>query len=171
MTLIRGARPDDVGALARIFHDAVQIGSAPHYTQAQRDDWSRQCPTPDRWQVRIDGLKTFVAEDDTRPIGFLSMDDRPDGQGLIDLMFVTPERIGTGVAYALYCVALAQARARRLARMTVEASAQSEVFFTRQGWHITGYRDRGEGPTHIRTALMACDLAVPIPVPNAVAAG
>lgn len=146
---IRPARPEDAGALARIYHDAVQIGSAGVYTQAQRDGWSDECPSAADWAERIDGLITFVAEDGV-PIGFLSMEPG----GLIDLLFVTPPRIGQGVAFALYGQALAHARTAGLTLLTVEASRMSRRFFTRQGWRVTGRVHHRSGPARVVGTLM-----------------
>jgi hypothetical protein len=86
---LRRARIGDAGALALIFHRAVQEGTAHLYTQPQRDDWSPECPTEAEYVDRLDGLTTFVAEIEDTPAGFLAMDG-----ALIDLLFVRnrPER-------------------------------------------------------------------------------
>jgi GNAT superfamily N-acetyltransferase len=153
--ILRPSRPGDAGALAAIFHRAVQIGAAGHYSQAQRDGWSPDCPTPEVWAHRLEGLTTIVAEIDGEPQGFLSM---RDDDGLIDLLFVAPERIGLGLGFALYCRALDHCRARGLGRLHAEASSLSRDFFRRQGWVETGQRNRGRGRARIVTTLMACDL-------------
>jgi len=152
--IVRRFRPDDAGALGLIFHRAVQVGAAGHYSQAQRDGWSPMCPTAAEWTARLKGLTSFVAEIGGAAQGFLSMRDR---DGLIDLLFVAPEHLGRGLAFALYGAALEHARALGLPRLHAEASDQSRSFFLRQGWAETGRRNRGRGAARIVTTLMACD--------------
>jgi putative acetyltransferase len=151
---IRTYRSSDAAALARIFHDAVQVGSAAHYTQARRDDWSVSCPTAAGYRARLLGLTTFVAVDAV-PVGFFSVRDE---DGYIDLAFVTPGLIGTGVAFAIYQRVLGHFKDLKLTHATVEASAQSHIFFTRQGWRVTGRMPRGEGDALINNWLMDKDL-------------
>lgn len=160
---IRAYTVADAAALARIFHDAVQIGTAADYTQAQRDDWSAKCPTAEAWENRLIGLTTFVAEDAGVPVGYMSMRDE---DGYLDLAFVSPSMIGQGVAYGLYLAVLDHARALGLSQMTVEASAASYRFFKRQGWHETGRKTRGEGAAMIETRLMAGDIIGSVSVVN-----
>lgn len=121
----------DAAALAQIFYDAVQTGAADHYNQAQRDAWCPVVPAADKWAARLRSLVTFVA-DDLVPIGFISM--TPDGY--IDLLFVTPTRVGGGVAHALYQAIEAEAQRRRLCKLTVQASHLAKPFFLRQDWRV-----------------------------------
>ena len=153
---VRAYAPADAGALALIFHRAVQEGAATVYDQAQRDGWSPALIETAAYARRLDGLRTLVAVDAAgRPIGFLTFDPADH----IDLLFVAPERIGSGVAFALYRAAVAEARARGIARLTVEASAQSHAFFLRQGWHETGERIvRGQGAAAIENRMLARDV-------------
>lgn len=148
---VRAFQPADAGVCGQIYHDAVQIGAASVYTQAQRDGWSPTAPAAEDYAKRLDGLTTLVAVDAGRVIGFMAF---RDSDGYLDLAFVTPARIGQGVAFAIYAKVEAACRATGLSRMTVEASAQSEVFFRRQGWRVTGHATHGEAAALIRTALM-----------------
>lgn len=151
---IRPYRTDDAGALAAIFHDAVQVGSAGVYDQVQRDDWSPSCPSAEAWRARLDGLTTMVAEAGGVPIGFVSMDM---ASGLFDLAFVRSDRARLGVGGRLYAAIMAEARARGLAAFTVETSPLSEPFFRARGWRQTGTRTRGEGAGRVTTVLLALD--------------
>lgn len=153
---LRRYRPADAARLAAVFHRAVQQGTRAVYSQAQRDGWSPTCPSAHRWRARLEGLETWVADVDGRAEGFASFE--PD-TGYLDLLFVAPEMIGRGLAFALYRTVHARCRESGLSRMTAEASKQSHAFFLRQGWTETGRRNRGEGAACIRTWLMAHDLA------------
>lgn len=154
MISVRPYRAEDAGALARIFHRAVQIGSAGVYTQAQRDDWSPDCPSDAGWRGRLTGLTTWVAVDGDHAaiVGFMSL---RDSDGYLDLAFVTPEHIGQGVGSVLYRQTEAHARELGLHELTVEASAMSMPFFARHGWTITGRKRRGEGAAEMENWLMS----------------
>ncbi len=151
---VRAYRAADAGALASIFHRAVQIGSAGGNTQAQHDDWSPKVMEADTYRTRLQDLATFVAVADGAPQGFLSLD--PPAH--VDLLFVAPEWTRQGVARALYLHLLDHARAQGLTRLTVEANAMSAPFFRRQGWSATGTETRGTGAAAVVNMLMAVDL-------------
>ncbi|SHF32821.1 Acetyltransferase, GNAT family [Loktanella atrilutea] len=147
----------DAGALASIFYRAVRIGAAGHYTPVQLADWAPEVRSAEAYADRLAGLDTWVARVDGVPAGFLSLSDGHH----IDLLFVDPAQIGRGLAFALYRHLLAELTGRPVARLTVEASAQSRTFFRRQGWNETGQRTRGTGAAAIVTTLMAYDLPPP----------
>ncbi|MCF7700980.1 GNAT family N-acetyltransferase [Loktanella sp. M215] len=144
----------DAGALALIFYRAVRIGAADHYTPAQLADWAPAVRSGEVFAKRLDGMETWVACVDDVPAGFLSLQDGHH----IDLLFVDPDHIGCGLAFALYRHLLAEMAHRPVPRLTVEASVQSRAFFHRQGWQETGQRRRGAGVAEILTTLMALDL-------------
>ncbi len=151
MITVRDYRASDAAALASIFHRSVQIGAKQHYTAPQLDDWSPECPASGAYQERLEGLRVFVAQVAGDPVGFMAL---RESDGYIDLAFVAPEMIGKGVAFALYGRVRSLCRDLGLSRMTVEASAQSYVFFSRQGWSVTGRKTRGSGKTELQTWLM-----------------
>jgi len=158
--VIRVMRDGDVPDLALIFHRAVQEGAAGHYDQAQRDGWSPSVPSNAGWAARLVGFTVLVAEAGGAPVGFVAM----DGAGLVDLLFVRPDRARQGIGAALLARATAAAREAGLVQMTAEASALSAGLFSKAGWRETGLRERGEGAGRVTNRLFARNLG-PSPLP------
>jgi len=130
---LRRFEPGDAPGLAQLFFDAVQVGAAGHYSQAQRDAWCGAPPADARWSARLRGADTLVAERGGALQGFMTLDP---ASGHIDLAFVAPEMRGTGLADSLYAVLEGRARALGLARLHSEASLLAERFFLRRGWRL-----------------------------------
>lgn len=130
VTRIRRFRPEDAAPMRRVFWRAVQEGTAAAYDQRQRDAWARAPEAPPDWPERLGGQITLVAERDGAAVGFMTLGH----DGHLDLAFVIPEAMGTGVAAALHDRVLAEAEARGLSLLTTEASHLARRFLLRQGW-------------------------------------
>jgi putative acetyltransferase len=131
---IRAYRDEDAPVLARIFDRAVREGAAGAYDARQRDAWASAMDTPPEWSQRLGEEITLVAERDGTVTGFMTL----GRDGFLDLMFVLPEAMGTGVAAALHDRVLAEAEARQISRLTTEASHIARRFFIKQGWRELG---------------------------------
>jgi putative acetyltransferase len=81
---------DDVNATAQVFFDAVRLGAAEYYDERQRMAWAEKVPDTDEWRERLQSQHSFVAQLNTRLVGFMTL----DGDGHIDLAFVVPDLIG-----------------------------------------------------------------------------
>jgi putative acetyltransferase len=127
--IIRPYQPEDASALAQIFYDAVHIGTAPYYSEAQRAAWAPLRPSAEVWAARLQGLTTFVALA-PQPAGFMSL--RSDGY--LDLAFVAPDQQGRGTGSALHDAILRHARSLNLQSLSVEASLAAHSFFLHHGW-------------------------------------
>lgn len=129
---IRRGRSADWPRLGQIFYRSVREGAGPEYDEAQRAAWMPAEPEPVAWAERLDAQRVWIAEREGEAVGFMTL--REDGH--IDLAFVAPEAIGTGVAHALYDVLEVAARAAGMKRLTSDASARARVFFDRRGWRV-----------------------------------
>jgi len=129
---VRRFEDRDAEATARIYFDAVRIGAQDYYDEAQRQAWAASVPDTPPWRARLRSQASFVAERDGAIVGFMTL--KPDG--CIDLAFVAPEAMGTGVARQLYERLLAEAVAMGLRRLHTEASHLARPFFERQGWSV-----------------------------------
>jgi putative acetyltransferase len=136
--LIRPYRPEDRVAKALVFYRAVREGAAAYYSEAQCAHWAPS-PTPDLTKPdRQLEQWTWVAEQDGRMTGFMSLAH----DGLLDMAFVVPEVLGKGTAAALYDVLIAKARAEGLTKLTVDASVYSRGFLKKRGWQVDWEGDR-----------------------------
>jgi putative acetyltransferase len=129
--VIRALRPDDGPAAAQVFFDAVCEGTQAHYTEAQRRAWAGQAPDPEGWRDRLWGVEGFVAEEDGRLVGFMTI-----AGWCIDLAFVAPAALGRGVGWQLYRAVEARAREFGASVLTTDASRMARSFFERQGWSV-----------------------------------
>lgn len=125
----------DCAACWSVFHRAVQIGARAHYTQAQRDAWSPEQPMPGAERcARLMQAMTLVAVHpaDQSVIGFMSLLK----SGHLDMAFVDPGHMGSGVADALHQAVIATARDNGLNQLTTDASHLARRFLDRHGWAL-----------------------------------
>jgi len=131
--VIRPVRPEDAAETYEIFRDAVRIGAAPSYTEAQRRAWVPSDTMEDGWPGRILGGTTWVAQNGGRLAGFLTCTD-----AYLDLFFVRPEARRGATAPALYDRMIQAARDAGRTRLTTHASHLARRFLERRGWHVVG---------------------------------
>lgn len=132
MTTIRPYRAGDRAACKGVFFRAVRHGAAGAYPASALAVWAPSpLPDPEQPDKLLDQW-AWVAEAEGRITGFMSL--RRDGY--LDMAFVLPEVMGTGVAGALYEVLIAQARRAGLARLSAHASHLARPFLARRGWQV-----------------------------------
>jgi putative acetyltransferase len=136
---VRPFQPEDAPALAALFHAAVHGIASHHYTDAQVNAWAPEVPDPARLLARAaDGRTLLVAVDAVgAPLAYGDL--KADGH--IDHLFCRPDAAGTGVTAALYAAIEAEARARGIARLHVEASEPARRFLLKQGFVLVERRD------------------------------
>ncbi|MGH1367744.1 MAG: GNAT family N-acetyltransferase [Maritimibacter sp.] len=132
---LRLAAPSDARGLAQLMHGAIHAISDCDYTKAQRDAWSpAPMPAANMAGRLTDGRTVWVAEtaEPTDPLGFIEL----EATGHIDCFYLTPSAQGTGVATLLFAALEAQARARGLGTLTVDASTVAKRFFLKRGFLV-----------------------------------
>jgi putative acetyltransferase len=118
--------------IADLFYKSVHAIDPTVYTSEQKEAWA---PTPvdyERWAERLNVKKPFIALIENRVVGFIEL----DADGHIDCTYTHPDFQGKGVASALYEHLLAEARARSLERLYVEASFIAKPFFEHRGFSV-----------------------------------
>ena len=133
---IRGFEKADARAAARVLYDSVHGATASAYDAAERRAWAPEPPDGPTWLARLSGHTTLVAERAGMVIGFMSLSD----DGCIDLAYVAPGDVGTGVGGRLYDAIVAEARRRGLTALRTDASHIARPFFERRGWAVVRRR-------------------------------
>ena len=151
----RYAAADDLPTW-EVFHAAVHIGAAGHYTRAELLDWVPNETRPAGWGTWLDRHFTVVATDAGRVVGFFML----EADGYLNMTFVRPAYRRNGLAGRLYAAILAEARARAMPRLTVWASRLAMPFLRRQAWvddpappPRDGHPIASDGPQPIEWAL------------------
>jgi len=136
---IRLFMPADAEALHSIFVRAVLETGRRHYNDEQVRAWAANAAEPSEYVERAqDGRVVFVATDDLDiPIAYIDL----EADGHIDHLFCRPDRVGQGIASALYDELERSAIARGIPRLYVEASEGSRPLFLRKGFTLNGRRD------------------------------
>lgn len=130
--LIRRFRDSDAIAAAKLFFEAVQTGAKDAYTQEQRDAWAPSVPDVATWRDRMAAQFSVVACQDDILLGFMTLTD----QGIIDLAFVHPKAMGTGIAGKLYEAIITEAKNKQLINMQTRASHLARRFFEKRNWRV-----------------------------------
>ncbi len=147
---IRPYHPSDAPGCHRVFFNAVRIGAACHYDEAQRAAWAPFHTMPDTWPDKLGNHISYVAQD-TDIIGFMTLGH----DGHLDLAYVAPGHMGRGVGAALYRALLADKQAPP-GPLTTEASHLARPFFLALGWQLVAEQQidrRGVRLTNFRMRL------------------
>ena len=135
--MIRRFQPRDAVGTWDVFFAAVRIGAAGHYTEPELIDWAPSDQMPADWGDWLHRHITYVGEfdstveiPDTIVTGFFML----ERDGYLNMAFVRPDMRRTGLAQQIYAAILAEARAQKLAQLTVIASRLAMPFFRRAGW-------------------------------------
>ena len=133
MTLkIRPFLPGDAHALGQIYFQAVREGAAGAYSATERAAWAPAPLLGPDWNARLSQGHTLVALDADGPAGFMTLTDT----GHLDLAYVRPAAMGTGLAAQLYAALEVHARAEGHSRLTTDASRLARPFFAKHGWTL-----------------------------------
>jgi putative acetyltransferase len=130
MNRIRRFRLADAAATREVFVQAVRIGAAGRYSEAERLAWVPDTAMPPDWGTWLEGHVTLVEEQSGRITGFMMV----ERDGYLNMAFVRPEAMGKGTADRIYTALLDEVRGLGLPRLHVLASRYAQSFFRRHGW-------------------------------------
>ncbi len=148
---IRPYTPDDLDLLIALFNGAVRRVASRDYSPAQIAAWAPETPDRAAWAARLAGRPSLVAEIDGVVAGFSDLE--PDGH--IDMLFVSADHQGQGVAGALMDHIEAMAREHGLTRLFTESSITARPVFERRGFRVEAAQDvalRGQSFRNYRMA-------------------
>ncbi|MGH1329932.1 MAG: GNAT family N-acetyltransferase [Paracoccaceae bacterium] len=149
-----GAPAPDPRGCYLAFYAAVHEGAAAHYSPQERAAWAPEIEMPELWEERLEALTAFIATAQGAPIGFLILG--PDG--FIDLFYISPAFMGSGLADRLYESARLEAKSLGLSQMSTEASHLARSFFARHGWQVEARQSVIRAATPITNFRMFTDI-------------
>lgn len=137
--MIRWAQPGDSDALGRIMFDAIHGGDSP-YSAEQLRAWLPEPNSRRAWSGRLARQRVAVAEDEGRPVGFMTLGD----DGNIDLAFILPDYRRQGLFRDLLQQIEDSARDAGIDQLWTHASLMAEGPFKATGFVIdqTEYVER-----------------------------
>ena len=128
--IVRRYREDDLESIVDLFTDTVRYVNIRDYSLEQVAAWAPQPPDLARWRERIASLILWVAESDSRIIGFCGL----GADGHVDLLYVDYRFQRQGVARYLYQQVEAEARRCGICHLFTEASITARPFFESMGF-------------------------------------
>lgn len=129
---IRLAEPTDIAALARLFADAVKVLGPAAYSAQQVAMWASFAEDLPAFSDFILKPTTFIAEDDTGPLGFCGV----DSTGHIASLYTRFDRGRQGIASALLQRAINHVSQHGATRLDTRASEFSRVVFEKFGFKV-----------------------------------
>ena len=148
---IRPARSGEAAALS-----ALALRSKAHwgYDAAFLDECRAELTMRD---AELGARRTHVAQVDGEVAGFSTLDGAPP-VGVVGMMFVDPDRIGSGIGRALMADLVERARVAGFVRLSIDADPNAESFYLAQGAVRVGATPSGSIPGRV-LPLLELDLA------------
>ena len=127
---LRPTLPGDIGRLAAIVREAIEVSAADDYDVDQRAAWASMVDDEATFGARIEHCVTLVAEAGGSPVGFIAL----KGNDTIDLLYVSPSHGRRAVATFLCQAIELLAGGRKSSTLTVEASDTLHPLLMRLGY-------------------------------------
>lgn len=124
--------PADVPAMVTLFYRSVHEVACEYYSPEQLAVWAPDGMTGQGWADHFATHPTWLALKAGQLAGFTDL----EADGHLDMMFVSPDFQGQGVASLLYAAVEKQALVQENKRIYVEASLSARSFFERKGFHV-----------------------------------
>jgi putative acetyltransferase len=139
--------PADVPVLAEIFRASIAELTGEDYSPTQQEAWASTANDEAAFGARLAGRLTLLGTMDGSPVGFAALEgpraDTGADKGVdigaakparVDMLYVHPAAVGTGVGSMLIDALEKLAAARGAARLTADVSDSAQEFFKRRGF-------------------------------------
>ena len=131
--VIRSYRSSDCATLAQIYYDTVHTVNAADYTKQQLDAWATGNVDLTVWDAYFLVRHSFVAEIDSKIVGFSDMDDT----GYLGRLYVHKDYQGLGIGKALCDAA---EKAVKVPKYTLHSSITARPFYEKLGYRTLEMR-------------------------------
>lgn len=129
---IRSFNPLDTPALINLFRDAVHTINIQHYSPEQVAVWAPTDIDLNRWQTSLEHNITFVAEIDSKIVGFADMTH----EGYLDRLYIHKNYQGRWIALYLMRAIEKAARELGLSKITTHCSITAKKPAERVGFTV-----------------------------------
>ena len=129
--ILRRYQPNDIVAIAALFHDTVHSVCTKDYTTEQLIAWADGNVDKAAWNASLQAHLTLVAESEGAVVGFGDMDG-----AYLDRLYVHKDWQGCGVATALLTALEQHAQETGQTRVVTHASVTAMPFFERRGYAV-----------------------------------
>lgn len=127
---LRPMLPDDGPVLADLFREAIHEIGSEDYDEAQCEAWASEADDEAAFAARLAKMLTLVALRDGEIAGFAALERNTT----IEMLYVSPEHAGEGVATALVDALEKLAAARGTAMIEAQASDTAVPLFQKRGF-------------------------------------
>lgn len=138
---IRLYQKGDAPVMINLFRNAVRKVALKDYTPEQTRAWAPDEINAVAWEQRCLSRPTWLAFDQSILAGFIDL----ESDGHLDVLYVSPDHQGVGVASCLYACVEAQAIHNGNKTIYVEASLTAKPFFERKGFYVLTAQDVERG--------------------------
>ncbi|MEZ6050723.1 MAG: GNAT family N-acetyltransferase [Planctomycetaceae bacterium] len=160
---IRIATADDLDELAELFVDSVRTVGLQRYTQTQVDSWAASASDREWFQEFILKPRTYVAIDETDPVGFCGI----EADGHVASLYLRGDRQRHGIGTQLLKHVLDYANRAGINRLHAEASEFSLSLFLKLGFQTVGTETVERNGATFARHLVECHITPPASHPYA----
>lgn len=129
---IRLFREEDLPIIIDLFTEAIHAINSRDYAPEQLAVWAPEKPDMDKWRTRLAVLMVYVAEQDGKILGFMSMTHA----GCLDHLYVSKDHRGGHVSRALFKQCLALAKEHGWRTITTHCSITARKPAERMGFKV-----------------------------------
>ncbi len=129
---IRRFRPSDTKELIQLFRDAVHSINIKHYSSEQVAVWAPEEINQDKWHQSLQKNITFVAEIDSKIVGFVDMTH----EGYLDRLYIHKDYQARFIAFRLMKHIEQAARNLGLSKITTHCSITAKIPAERMGFKV-----------------------------------
>ncbi|NVJ91405.1 MAG: GNAT family N-acetyltransferase [Methylocystaceae bacterium] len=138
---IRLYQKGDAPVMIDLFRNSVRKVALKDYTSEQTRVWAPDDINAVEWEQRCLSRPTWLAFDQGILAGFIDL----ESDGHLDVLYVSSDHQGVGVASGLYACVEAQALRNGNKTIYVEASLTAKPFFERKGFRVLTAQDVERG--------------------------
>ncbi len=129
---MRRFRPSETEELMQLFRDAVHTINIKHYSPEQISAWAPEEINQDKWRQSLQKNITFIAEKDSKIVGFADMTH----EGYLDRLYIHKDYQGRFIAFRLMKHIEQAACDLGLSKITTHCSITAKIPAERMGFRV-----------------------------------